>query len=58
VKIKDGSYAPAKYRVVVNARIEFRNVQDFVAQGAEPVDNLLVDTLVRYELHPAIFSKG
>jgi hypothetical protein len=45
-------------RFVVYARIQFRDEKNLVSTGTEAVDDLLVDVLVRNELHPVIFSVG
>jgi hypothetical protein len=50
--------APAKDSLVVNSWVEFSDEQDIVASRTVPVDNLLVHALVRYEIHPAIVSRG
>jgi hypothetical protein len=50
--------ALAENRFVVDTRVEFGNKQDIVSVSAEPIDNLLVDVLIRDDFHPASFSTG
>ena len=47
-----------KNRVIVNPGIEFRDKQDLMSIRTEPVNNLLIDVFVRYDLHSPTLSLG
>ncbi len=50
--------AKGQHCLVVDSGVQFRYIYNFVAVGSEPVDNLLVDVLVRDKSQLASFSIG
>ena len=53
-----GLTTPQENRLIVDAGIKLGNIENIVPVGSETVDNLLVNTFVRDDLHPATFSTG
>ncbi len=47
-----------KNRIIIDSGIDFPNEQDIVSIRTEPVNNLLIDILVRDNLHSRAFSVG
>ena len=53
-----GLQAPTQYSLVVGSRIGLGNKQNIVPIRAQPVNDLLVDILVRQDLHARVYSIG
>jgi hypothetical protein len=50
--------AAGEHNLIAHARLRLGDEQDAMASGAQPIDYLLVDALIRDESHPASFSSG
>ena len=50
--------AAGEHNLVAHARLGLGDGHNAMAFGAQPIDYLLVDALIRDESHPASFSRG